>query len=100
ILETNDDESQDLTQYFQITSDFIAKGLGKGKVLVHCYAGMSRSVTCVCAYLMERDRLSLNEALLLIRRTRYNICPNPSFIGQLVRFEKKCQGKYNNVSLK
>eukprot|EP00960_Hanusia_phi_P054551 762701-Hanusia_phi.AAC.3 len=70
ILETNDDEAQDLAQYFQITSDFISKALLKGKVLVHCYAGLSRSVTCVCAYLMERENFSLHEALLLIRRTR------------------------------
>ena len=35
---------------------------GKSGVLVHCLAGVSRSVTVTVAYLMYKNRLTLNDA--------------------------------------
>ena len=50
--------------YFNDVVDFIDLALSAGgKVLVNCEMGMSRSSTCVLAYLMLRHHMSAGEAL-------------------------------------
>lgn len=41
-----------------------------GRTLVHCRAGQSRSPSIVAAYLMRYERMSLPEALQLVREAR------------------------------
>lgn len=60
-------------------------------VLVHCLAGVSRSVTVTVAYLMQKLHLSLNDAYDLVKRKKSNISPNFSFMGQLLDFERTLQ---------
>ncbi len=57
------------------------------KVLVHCHAGMSRSVTVVLAYLMKFEGFTLNNAYDYVKQKKSNISPNFSFMEQLVQFE-------------
>ena len=57
------------------------------KVLVHCHAGMSRSVTVVLAYLMKFQGFTLNNAYDYVKQKKSNISPNFSFMEQLVQFE-------------
>lgn len=57
-------------------------------VLVHCLAGISRSVTVTVAYLMQRLHLSLNDAYDFVKRKKSNISPNFNFMGQLLDFER------------
>lgn len=57
-------------------------------VLVHCLAGISRSVTVTVAYLMEHEHLSLNDAYDLVKGRKSDISPNFSFMGQLLEFER------------
>ncbi|KAJ8796896.1 hypothetical protein J1605_001967 [Eschrichtius robustus] len=57
-------------------------------VLVHCLAGVSRSVTVTVAYLMQKLHLSLNDAYDLVKRKKSNISPNFNFMGQLLDFER------------
>ncbi|XP_031477876.1 dual specificity protein phosphatase 1-like isoform X2 [Nymphaea colorata] len=64
-----------------------AKAAGGG-VLVHCFAGRSRSVTIVLAYLMKNRNMSLSEALGHVKSKRPQIAPNEGFILQLQNFEK------------
>lgn len=57
-------------------------------ILVHCLAGISRSVTVTVAYLMQRLHLSLNDAYDFVKRKKSNISPNFNFMGQLLDFER------------
>lgn len=57
------------------------------KILVHCHAGMSRSVTVVLAYLMKFEGFTLNNAYDYVKQKKSNISPNFSFMEQLVQFE-------------
>ena len=71
-----------------------------GKVLVHCVAGMSRSVSLVLAYLVQREpRMRLAEALRLVKQKRTVVSPNPCFMEQLARFEvRRSEKKKGSLS--
>lgn len=56
--------------------------------MVHCLAGISRSVTVTVAYLMQKLNLSLNDAYDFVKRKKSNISPNFNFMGQLLDFER------------
>jgi len=58
-------------------------------VLVHCLAGVSRSVTITVAYLMYKMNLSLNDAFNLVRSRKANVAPNFHFMEQLYNFERE-----------
>ena len=66
---------------------FIDEGLTwnnhTGGVLVHCEKGLSRSPSVVCAYLMTRQKLSMEEVFDMIRTSRPQIRPNINFALQL-----------------
>ncbi|XP_018412234.1 PREDICTED: dual specificity protein phosphatase 6 isoform X2 [Nanorana parkeri] len=64
-----------------------ARGKSCG-VLVHCLAGISRSVTVTVAYLMQKLNLSMNDAYDIVKMKKSNISPNFNFMGQLLDFER------------
>lgn len=73
-----------------LTYDVADEARGKGEgVLVHCLAGISRSVTVTVAYLMQTLHKSLDEAYDLVRAQKSNIAPNFNFMGQLLDFERQ-----------
>ncbi|XP_063995193.1 dual specificity protein phosphatase 15-like [Diachasmimorpha longicaudata] len=83
-----DTPDQNLTQYFPLCNDFIhAARLRGGNVLIHCLAGMSRSVTVAVAYIMSITNLSWKEALKVVRVGRTVANPNVGFQQQLQDFE-------------
>lgn len=85
----SDHWSQNLSQFFPEAIAFIDEALGQNcGVLVHCLAGISRSVTVTVAYLMQKLQLSLNDAYDLVKRKKSNISPNFNFLGQLLDFER------------
>ena len=59
-----------------------------GKVLVHCMVGMSRSATCVLAYLMISRKMSSAEAIRTVRMHR-DINPNEGFLQQLADLDNE-----------
>jgi protein-tyrosine phosphatase len=60
-----------------------------GKILVHCYQGISRSVTIVCAYLMRYGHCKRDDALDLIRSVRPRASPNSGFMTILKKLEEE-----------
>uniref|UniRef100_A0A8C6L753 Dual specificity protein phosphatase n=1 Tax=Nothobranchius furzeri TaxID=105023 RepID=A0A8C6L753_NOTFU len=85
----SDHWSQNLSQFFPEAISFIDEARSKKcGILVHCLAGISRSVTVTVAYLMQKLNLSLNDAYDFVKRKKSNISPNFNFMGQLLDFER------------
>ncbi|CAL8107017.1 unnamed protein product [Orchesella dallaii] len=77
----------DLSRYFEDAADFIeSANSSKGKVLVHCYVGMSRSATLVIVYLMIKKNMRAKDVLTHIRKTRA-VYPNSGFLDQIIDLE-------------
>lgn len=55
------------------------------------FAGVSRSSSCVIAYLMREHGKSYWEALNYTRQQRFIVCPNMGFAKQLQEYEQKIQ---------
>ncbi|KRZ97260.1 Dual specificity protein phosphatase [Trichinella sp. T8] len=86
----DDNWSQNLASHFPKAIQFINEARSKKcGVLVHCLAGISRSVTVTVAYLMQTLSLSLDDAYDMVKRHKPNISPNFDFLGQLVEFERR-----------
>ncbi|XP_058826572.1 dual specificity protein phosphatase Mpk3 isoform X2 [Topomyia yanbarensis] len=82
--------SQDLAGHFPNAIKFIDEARAKGVgVLVHCLAGVSRSVTVTLAYIMFARTLSLNDAFSLVRARKPDVSPNFHFMEQLDTFERQ-----------
>ncbi|KAI1902269.1 hypothetical protein AGOR_G00042960 [Albula goreensis] len=80
--------TQNLTQYFKESISFMHESRLKGEgCLVHCLAGVSRSVTLVVAYLMTVTGLGWQDALTAVRVARPCAGPNVGFLRQLEDFE-------------
>jgi len=90
----SDHWSQNLASFFPQAIRFIDEARQNNKgVLVHCLAGISRSVTVTVAYLMSQQQMSLNSAYDYVKRCKPNISPNFTFMGQLLDFEKDLSGE-------
>ncbi|KAH9395044.1 Dual specificity protein phosphatase 22 [Tyrophagus putrescentiae] len=95
-IQAADSPTQNLSQFFSASNDFIHRcrcqreeggGDGSGSVLIHCLAGVSRSVTLLVAYLISITSLSVKQALEAVRHVRAIAEPNPGFHRQLTDFE-------------
>mmetsp|Transcript_18516 Transcript_18516/g.32363 ORF Transcript_18516/g.32363 Transcript_18516/m.32363 type:complete len:236 (-) Transcript_18516:719-1426(-) len=83
-----DREDFNISKHFYQTSAVIsAAKQRKESILVHCTAGVSRSVTVVIAYLMRFEGLSLENAAAKVRSHRLQAFPNTGFVHQLLLFE-------------
>lgn len=91
-----DNDSYNLKSKFRVCIKFIKEAIkGKGKVFVHCFAGVSRSATIVIAYLMSEHRMSFQDAFKYVRSRRSIINPNDGFRKQLQTFQKELVLSYN-----
>jgi atypical dual specificity phosphatase len=81
-IKIDDRPSVDIQQYFEEAHNFI----DQGRTLVHCYAGISRSVTIVISYLM-RNGLDYESAYNYVKSRRPIANPNKGFKKQLIKFE-------------
>lgn len=91
-LRASDNHGQDLLQFFEEAHDFIEHARSEGgRILVHCWAGVSRSATIVVSYVMRSSGCSPSEALEFVRKKRNIVAPNFNFMGQLERFYESCK---------
>lgn len=85
-----DVEQQSIVEHFEEAFEYVDHVKSqKGKILVHCVIGKSRSASFVVAYVMKEKKLDLNQALEFVRKKRDFIKPNEGFIKQLQDYEKK-----------
>jgi protein-tyrosine phosphatase/Leucine-rich repeat (LRR) protein len=88
-LPLDDVPGENISLFFKDAFHFIDSAIKEQKgVLLHCFAGLSRSVTVMVAYLMKtRYPLSMEDALTLVKQARPNSHPNEGFIRSLKAFE-------------
>lgn len=99
-IQIDDEESENIVQHFGKTNQFIESVVNEkddesaeeGKkppgVLVHCAAGVSRSVSVVMAYLLYKahingQELTVEDALEAVKAHRPSAGPNDGFMEQL-----------------
>ena len=88
-IAVDDAPNVNLSEHFPSAFRFIESArVNEERVLVHCQAGMSRSVTVIIAYLMFHMSLSLERAYDFVKARKPNIEPNFSFMGQLLDYER------------
>ncbi|XP_033209512.1 dual specificity protein phosphatase 13-like [Belonocnema kinseyi] len=79
----------DISQYFFPAANFIDDAITSGgKAYVHCLMGVSRSATCVLAYLMIKKNMLAVDALKTVREHR-DIHPNEGFLEQLATLDNQ-----------
>jgi dual specificity MAP kinase phosphatase len=89
-IQISDTHSQNIEKYFEKTHKFIDEALEKKeKVLVHCFAGISRSATIVISYLMKKNKIDMNTAYNMVKKIRPCVSPNFWFFASLHKFEKE-----------
>ena len=87
-IAVEDSHEVDMIKHLPEAFCFIEEAKNRGeKVLVHCHAGMSRSVTVIIAYLMKYYHYTLDGAFDHVKQQKQNISPNFSFMGQLIEYE-------------
>jgi len=98
-LQLLDVPQTNISIHFNDVADFIDLALDAGgKVLVNCEMGMSRSSTCVLAYLMLRHHMSADEALSMVRKHRF-VRPNRGFLRQLDELDNQLKSQQSSVSI-
>ena len=92
-LMIDDDPQFPIAKFFACASSFIERvERCKGRVLVHCISGVSRSVTLVLAHLMIKHKFTLKEAYRHVKHYRPYIVPNPGFKMALAMYEYEATG--------
>lgn len=90
MIAASDKPDYKISMHFEECIKFIDEVLTvkKEKILVHCLAGQSRSVSIVIAYLIKAHKKTFEEALLMVQQQRIYANPNKGFRQQLEEFHK------------
>ena len=89
-----DAHNEDAKRHFRITNRFIDEARQKGKVLVHCVAGKSRSPTFILAYLIGKQRIRLKDGIHMLRQFVPEVEPNEAFMTQLSEYDLEILSKF------
>ncbi|RLN50100.1 hypothetical protein BBJ28_00008244 [Nothophytophthora sp. Chile5] len=88
-----DNVDVDIAQEFAPTIEFIQKAAEqRGRVLIHCVQGVSRSSTIVIWYVMLQTKCTLSAAYSHVLKCRPLIFPNRGFMAQLIANERQLYG--------
>eukprot|EP00828_Plagiopyla_frontata_P043742 TRINITY_DN6949_c0_g1_i1.p1 TRINITY_DN6949_c0_g1~~TRINITY_DN6949_c0_g1_i1.p1 ORF type:complete len:283 (-),score=52.22 TRINITY_DN6949_c0_g1_i1:70-918(-) len=87
IFSIDDSPHCDLEKYFLQGINFIEENRKYTNVLVHCFAGISRSASLVIAYLIWKYSMNFSQAYQFVQKKRKIVNPNNGFIQQLQNFE-------------
>jgi Dual specificity phosphatase, catalytic domain len=88
-ISINDSHREPIRDHFENAILFFDKVRAEdANVLVHCFAGISRSPTIVLAYLMNNG-YRFKDALTFLKTQRECVDPNLHFLGSLVSYEKQ-----------
>jgi protein-tyrosine phosphatase len=86
-LPLSDSPDEDISRFFEEGYNFIDSALQlRGKVLVHCHAGISRSTTMLASYMIKHCNKTAGDVLRHIRSIRKIVNPNHGFIVQLLDY--------------
>ena len=84
--------------HFEETNEFINKSIENGgNILVHSFAGVSRSSTFILAYLMSEKKMNLAESIWLLKDKNIKWEPNMGFMIQLKAYEMTLFGSWSEV---
>ena len=97
-IQAYDDDYQDIKQHFDITNEFIKNCLYEGgKILIHCMAGRSRSVSILIAFLIYILKGGINQCIVKIEDDKIiynnndiNNINNISNINNINNFNEVC----------
>uniref|UniRef100_A0A6B2LB04 protein-tyrosine-phosphatase n=1 Tax=Arcella intermedia TaxID=1963864 RepID=A0A6B2LB04_9EUKA len=76
-------EGGNLLAYFDDVYKFIEKGKKKGYVLIHCPSGDNRAAVVCASYLMKSLKLSVSDAMEIVKECRPTVSMSEGFIDQL-----------------
>lgn len=106
-IRLQDYPSANIYQYFDMTYDFIRNKISKGEnVLIHCYAGVSRSVTILLNYMIRTfyqngnndiknsPREVFYKVLDFVKQKRPIVNPNQGFMNQLLKKTHEYSNEY------
>lgn len=90
-IDIDDFYTENISKYFNISYEFIINS--KGKVLIHCAAGISRSCTIAISYIMRKNGINFEEAFNFVKKKRRCANPNRGFVKQLREYENVLKNK-------
>ena len=93
-LKLSDMPSFKILPHLEKATSFINQAqINNGIILVHCQLGISRSTSCVIAYMIKYMGYTAMNALDFIKKKRCHVMPNFGFIQQLLTYEKNHMGE-------
>lgn len=87
-VEVDDDPRLDKDVFFDVfdsAADYIEQSIRKRVTVVHCHAGINRSVTAILAWLIKHTTESMEDAIQYIRKMNYRHRGRPALANS--RFE-------------
>lgn len=81
-IKVNDINEDSIKEHLESFLDFMDKHVGK-PILVHCFAGSSRSATCLLYYLIKRRDFLFDEAIKYLTDLRPCININITFLNEV-----------------
>ncbi|KAJ3890479.1 protein-tyrosine phosphatase-like protein [Lentinula edodes] len=85
-INLSDYSTSNILAHLDTTTEFLKAALEENEsnvVLVHCFQGVSRSATVVCAYLISNAGMTAMESITFVQSKRKIVSPNNGFRKQL-----------------